>query len=75
MAASPFVAALVLAAVYILGRRLGAVEVRHRRRWLSVGSGASAAYIFVDLLPELGARQRALLEAAGGNLVFAEQRV
>lgn len=70
-----FVAALVLAAVFALGRHLRTGEVHHRRRWVSAASGASVAYIFVDLLPELGARQQAFVKAAGGDLLFAEQRI
>ena len=70
-----FAAALVLAAVYALGRRLRAVEVPHRRRWVSAASGVSVAYVFVDLLPELAARQQAFVKAAGVDLLFAEQRI
>jgi hypothetical protein len=70
-----FLAALVLAAVYVLGRRLGVVEVRHRRRWISAASGASVAYIFVDLLPELAARQRTFVHMPGTEFVFVEQRI
>jgi hypothetical protein len=75
MAPASLIAALALASVYALGRRLRAGEVRHRRRWLSAASGASMAYVFVDLLPELGTRQRAFVEAAGADLLFAEQRI
>jgi hypothetical protein len=75
LALPTFAAALVLAAVYALGRRLRAVEAPHRRRWVSAAAGASVAYIFVDLLPELGARQQAFVKAAGGELLFAEQRI
>jgi hypothetical protein len=75
LALSTFAAALVLAGVYALGPRLRAGEVGHRRRWVSAAWGASMAYVFVDLLPELAARQEAFVKAAGGGLLFAEQRI
>ena len=75
MASSAFAAALVLAGVFAAARSLGAAELPHRRRWISAASGASVAYVFADLLPEMATRQRAFLEAAGGGLLFAEQRI
>ena len=72
MTPSPVVAALVLAGVFAAARNLGAAELPHRRRWISAASGASVAYVFVDLLPEMATRQRAFLEAAGGGSLFAE---
>jgi hypothetical protein len=42
---------------------------------VSVAAGASLAYVFLDVLPELGARHRELLESAAGSLIFAEQRL
>jgi hypothetical protein len=72
-------AALVLALVYALGAWLderGAVEgVWARRRWVSVAAGVSVAYVFVDVLPELGAQHLKFREAAGDGLLFAEQRI
>jgi hypothetical protein len=72
-------AALVLTAVYALGGWLdtrGAVEgVWVRRRWVSVAAGVSVAYVFVDVLPELGAQHLAFRAAAGEGLLFAEQRI
>lgn len=74
------VAALVLAAVQLLADRLlarteslpGAV----RRDLLSAAAGASVAYVFVDVLPELARYQRTLLTALGEDGVrFAEQRL
>lgn len=73
----PLVVAVVLAGVYALGGRLGTREAKlwSRRRWVSAAAGAAVAYVFVDVLPELGVRQRAFVEAAGGDLLFAEQRI
>lgn len=68
--------ALALAAAYVLGGMLRVERLRHRRRWISFGAGASLAYVFVDLLPELSERQAALLEAIGeSGLPFPEFRV
>jgi hypothetical protein len=72
--------AVILALVYALG---GAWLDEHgageslwaRRRWVSVAAGVSVAYVFVDVLPELGAQHRAFREAAGQDLLFAEQRI
>jgi len=73
-------AAIVLASVY--GSRIGAREGEaaerfwSRRRWVSAAAGVSVAYVFVDVLPELAAQNRAVIEAAGeAGLLFAEQRV
>ena len=44
------------------------------RRAISAAAGISVAYVFVDVLPELAAQNRALLKEAGG-LVFADQRI
>jgi hypothetical protein len=70
--------AVILALVYALGARLGghrAEGVWARRRWVSVAAGVSVAYVFVDVLPELGAQHRTFREAAGEGLLFAEQRI
>ena len=73
--AGPLVGALALAAVYALGPWLRPLGAEHPRRQVSVAAGASMAYVFLDLLPELGARHRELLESAAGSLIFAEQRL
>lgn len=74
------VAALGLAAVHVLAlpalERAEALSGRVRRRLLSASAGASVAYVFVDVLPELAAQHRVVAEAAGSaELPFAEQRV
>lgn len=47
-----------------------------RRRWISAAAGVSVAYVFVDVLPELAALNRVLIEAGGGeDARFAEQRI
>jgi hypothetical protein len=71
--------AVALALVYVLGtwldERSEAAGVWRRRRWISMAAGVSVAYVFVDVLPELGTRHREFLETTGEGLLFAEQRI
>src|SRR5262245_47804853 len=73
------VAALLLALMYPIGGRLRerarAASLWRHRRWVSAAAGVSVAYVFVDVLPELGAQHRAFLEAVGRGVRFAEQRI
>lgn len=69
--------AIILAAFHVLA--IGASEGRlaekvwARRRWVSAAAGVSVAYVFVDVLPELGAQRQVIREAAGASgLLFAE---
>ncbi len=72
----PILATAVLMLAYILGNRLQNLEAIHPRRWLSFGAGASVAYVFVELLPELGEYQKRFLAATAQlQIPFAEQRV
>jgi zinc transporter ZupT len=54
--------ALVLAAVHLFVGRLRLLEVVPRSRWLSIAGGVSVAYVFVHLLPEVGAAAAAVDE-------------
>jgi len=74
LAAGTLVAALLLAAVYLLGDRALPREMKYPRRWLSLAAGVSMTYVFLDVLPELGARHRAFL-AKVGEVSFAEHRI
>ena len=74
------VAALILAMAYVAGGWLtahgGEEGIRACRRWISAAAGVSVAYVFVDVLPELAAQNRAVVAAAGGErTLFAEQRI
>jgi hypothetical protein len=74
------VAALSLAAAQVLALplldRIATLSEQVRRRLLSASAGMSVAYVFIDVLPELGVQHRRVLEAAGPEaLLFAEQRV
>mgnify|MGYP007001730774 FL=1 len=74
----PATAALLLSGVFVVGRRLGILDrkYRGRRRLFSAAAGASVAYIFVNVMPELGQFQAAFSQAAARrNLPFPEYRV
>ncbi len=65
---------LGLAAVHLFAGRLRFLDALPRSAWLSGASGASVAYVFVHLLPELAAGQVGLAEAVG-TLGFLERHV
>lgn len=52
--------ALALAALHLFAGRLRFLSVTPRSVWLSMSGGASVAYVFVHLLPELAAAQESL---------------
>ena len=56
------VAAGILATVHVFGGKLRFLETTPRSRWLSAAGGASVAYVFMHLLPELARAQHTLLE-------------
>ena len=60
----PFVAALLLAAVFLFGGKLQAHRHRWRRAGISAAAGASMAYVFVQLMPELSEAGKVYAEAA-----------
>lgn len=57
-------AAAGLALVHVVGWRLRLVHRVPRSRWLSLAGGASVAYVFLHLLPELAAGQETLSASA-----------
>ncbi len=71
----PFLAALFLAAVHIFAGKLRFLDVVPRSVWLSGAGGASVAYVFLHLLPELARGQEALAEASGEALRFLDAHV
>lgn len=66
--------ALGLALVHLLGSRWEFAAVERRRRWLSAAGGASVAYVFVLLLPEVSEAALVVGELRGEALL-AEQLV
>lgn len=70
-------AALALAGVYLLGGRFGAgglAGAEWGTRVASAAAGASVAYVFVDVMPELASWHDRLLAAGEAALPYAEQR-
>jgi hypothetical protein len=68
-----FVAALLLASVYIFGHRLRA---RSHRRWISIAAGVSISTVFIDLLPEISESQAIFSSGPHrGTALFPEQAI
>ncbi len=66
-----FVAALVFAAIHLLGRSIAFLRSTPRNVWLSAAGGVSIAYVFVHILPELSHHQ-AVLTTEVGSLAFLD---
>ena len=66
---------LSLAAVHLFGGKLHFIDAIPRSVWLSGAGGASVAYVFVHLLPELAAHQEVLAEAGDETFGFLEAHV
>ena len=74
------IAALILAGAYLFGgwfsRSDASREFWERRRWISAAAGVSVAYVFVDVLPELGAQQQVFTQAKShAAMLFVENRI
>ncbi|MCE5324357.1 hypothetical protein LLG46_13740 [bacterium] len=69
------ISALILCLPFAYGWLIQVGQFRHRRRWISAASGASIAYIFVHILPELSEQQAAYAEATGRSAFFSEVHV
>lgn len=67
--------ASILASMFVFGALFHVEQFRHKRRWISIAAGASVAYVFVHLLPELSVRQAAFAEAARQGVLLAEVHV
>lgn len=70
----PLLCALGLAVVHLLAGRLRSLSGIPRSRWLSFAGGISVAYVFVQLMPELGEGQQRI-DADEGLLPFLEHHV
>ena len=71
----PFLAALFLALVHIFAGKLRFLDVVPRSVWLSGAGGASVAYVFLHLLPDLARGQEALAAVTGEALAFLDAHV
>ncbi|WP_128694057.1 hypothetical protein [Methanoculleus taiwanensis] len=72
---SVVVLTLIAAAVLVAGN-LRFLDIIPRSRWLSFAGGVSVAYVFVRLLPEIGAGQEVVLRSLhAGLLVSIENHI
>jgi hypothetical protein len=67
MPLAPLFAALALVAVHFVTPKLRFLSNRPRSIWLSFAGGASLAYVFLHLLPEIAHGQEVLAQEAGGH--------
>jgi len=71
-----FIAAAVFAAIFLFGGKLARIRGPWRRRGLSAAAGATCAYVFIHLLPELAHAREVFVEATSHrSLPFPEYRV
>lgn len=60
----PFAVALGLVAVHLFGGKLRLLDVTPRSIWLSGAGGASVAYVFLHILPDLAGAQETFNQSA-----------
>ena len=70
------IAAFLFLLPFVFGKKLRIGDSRSRRGWFSAAGGIAIAYVFVDLLPEMG-RMQEIFSAASSrlSLPFPEYRV
>ena len=64
-----------LAAVLLLAAKINALRGTPRSRWLSFAGGVAAAYVFLQLLPELTRAQQKAAEHHGAGTWLREHRL
>lgn len=67
--------AIGLASVHVLAGKLRFLDIIPRSRWLSTAGGASVAYVFVHVFPELSHHQGAIEQANIPVVAFLEHHV
>ena len=70
-----FLVALALACIHVLAGRLRFLEVTPRSIWLSTAGGASVAYVFLHILPDLAEGQQHFRSVSTGWLAAIERHV
>lgn len=75
MTVATLIIAAGLALVHLFGMHLKLLDVIPRSRWLSLAGGASVAYVFVHLLPELQAGQQHVEQLDRDFLNYLEHHV
>lgn len=67
--------AVGLGVVHIVAGRLKFLDVIPRSRWLSMAGGASVAYVFVHILPDLSRGQQTIERYGSFGITFLETHV
>jgi hypothetical protein len=75
MSAITLVGALLLAAIHLFAGHMRFLHVIPRSRWLSMAGGASVAYVFLHLLPELQEAHGYVSENIHPSLSFIEHHI
>jgi len=69
-------AVVVLASVFVIGKWFRISDESRSRRWITVGAGASVAYIWLHMLPELSDAQHTFTHITqGARLPMPEFRI
>jgi hypothetical protein len=66
---------VALALVFLFGNRIRLPETDAWRGWASASAGASVAYIWMHVIPELNEKEQAFLQVAGSHLPAPQFRV
>jgi hypothetical protein len=75
MAVVTLIGAIILAVIHIFAGRMRFLHVIPRSRWLSMAGGASVAYVFLHLLPELQAAHLYVSARMNLPLTFIEHHI
>jgi hypothetical protein len=75
MVVTTLLGAILLAVTHLFAGRLRFLHVIPRSRWLSMAGGASVAYVFLHLLPELQVAHRYVSENLHPSLSFIEHHI
>ncbi|RPF72090.1 hypothetical protein [Aurantiacibacter spongiae] len=66
---------LVFAAIHLFTKRLRFLDSTPRSKWLSFAGGVAVSYVFLHVLPEIGAHQRTFAAEMGVPALVAESTV
>ena len=69
------IATIALALIFAFGKKIRFPETGALRDWVSASAGASVAYIWIHVIPELNEHQQQFLQAAGPHLPAPQFRV
>jgi hypothetical protein len=70
-----FCGALVLAAAFLISLQCRKCTLRIEHRWHALSAGVAAAYVFVNVMPELEEHRAAVTESAIVGLLDLEKRI